>query len=211
MTCHVSVHEKTSLTILCRAALRLYSPVPLHSRRVKVDTMLPRGGGQDGQTPVIVRAGTTIVWSTYSLNRDPRWYGQDWAEFRPERWATLNRSGPTPSTAATAGEGATNSDNGNDESHVGGHETSEAFFMPFGSGPRACLGQKMAKAEVSYVIVRLLQEFPHLGRREEEEREQEQEAWYKPFREAKAVSFCSADGVWVSVDRAMHRELGRGS
>lgn len=76
--------------------------------------------------------------------------------------------------------------------------------MPFGSGPRECLGQQMAQAEVKYVIVRLLQEFPSLmGTREEAE--------HKLFREAEAVSFCNADGVWVSVNRDRHRELGQGN
>lgn len=76
--------------------------------------------------------------------------------------------------------------------------------MPFGSGPRACLGQKMAQTEVSYVIVRLLQAFPSLmGARDEAER--------TPFREAKAVSFCNADGVWISVNRDRHRRMGQGN
>lgn len=181
-----------------RAALRLYSPVTSHSRKAKVDTTLPRGGGRDGQIPVIVRAGTTVVWSTYSLNRDPRWYGDDWAEYRPERWASLGWPRAAHPTAATAGEGGTGTDIG------GGGETVRDFFMPFGSGPRLCLGQQTAQTEVSYVVVRLLQEFPYLmGTREETE--------HTAFREAKAVSFCSADGVWVSVDRDWHRELEQGS
>lgn len=203
MTYHVPLHQPSLMTWR-RAALRLYSPVTLHSRRAKADTTLPRGGGQDGQSPIVVRAGTTVVWSTYSLNRDPRWYGRDWAEYRPERWASVIGPRATHSMAATAGEGGTGADTGADEEQIGGSETRRNFFMPFGSGPRACLGQQMAQAEVSYVIVRLLQEFPSLtGTREEAE--------HTPFREAKAVSFCNADGVWVSVNRDRHRELGQGN
>ena len=147
------------------------------------------------------------MWSTYSLNRDPRWYGEDWADFRPERWARLPRSGVTDPVATTAGEGGTGTGNGAEESHPDDRETSRdsKFFMPFGSGPRKCLGRTMARNEVSYTIVRLLQEFPHLGTRVEEEAEQ------KPFSEAKAVSFCNADGVWVSVKRDRHHELGEGN
>lgn len=144
------------------------------------------------------------MWSTYSLNRDPRWYGQDWAEYRPERWASPIRSRVTHSTADTAGDGGTGADTVADEQKVGGSETRRAYFMPFGAGPRACLGRKMAQAEVSYVIVRLLQEFPSLMPAREE-------AEHKPFREAKAVSFRNADGVWVSVNRDRHREMGQGN
>lgn len=111
----------------------------------------------------------------------------------------------THSVAGTAGGGGTGFGAGADESQIGGSETMRHFFMPFGYGPRECLGQRMALAEVSYVIVRLLQEFPTLAVTREEEAEQ------KPFREAKAVSFCNADGVWVSVNRDRHRELGQGN
>ncbi|KAI3398927.1 hypothetical protein diail_8250 [Diaporthe ilicicola] len=180
----------TEIMTLGCTALRLYSPVASHSRTAKVDTTLPRGGGPDGQSPIVIRAGATVVWSTYSLNRDPRWYGPDWAEFRPERWASPTRlwaTHPKPADSATGfGIGADN------------------FFMPFGHGPRACLGQKMALDEVSYVIVRLLQEFPCLVTKAGVE--------HSPFKEAEAVSFYNADGVWVSLGAAASSlQAGRGS
>lgn len=190
MTYHVTTHPTEVMTFR-RTALRLYSPVTSHSRRAKVDTALPRGGGQDGQSPIVVRAGTTVVWSTYSLNRDPRWYGPDWAEFRPERWANPSTSRTTNSTADDLGKGGARSGDGADESPVGGSEIPRAFFMPFGSGPRTCLGKQMAQDEVSYVIVRLLQEFSLLKTKSGFEQ--------SPFREAEAISFYNADGVWVSV------------
>ncbi|KAK2614945.1 hypothetical protein N8I77_001733 [Diaporthe amygdali] len=180
------------LRLVVEEGLRLYSPVTSNSRRAKRDTILPRGGGQDGQGPIIVRAGTTIVWSTYSLNRDPQWYGSDWAEFKPERWASVIRSRAIGCTAATAGQSSASSDSDAGQSQTSSSEDCrDSFFKPFGSGPRACLGQQIARNEVSYIIVRLLQEFPRLRAKEEVEP--------KPFREAKAVSFYNAYGVWVSV------------
>ncbi|KAJ3497075.1 hypothetical protein NLG97_g2179 [Lecanicillium saksenae] len=138
--------------------LRLYTPVASHSRQAAVDTTLPRGGGPDGQSPIAVRAGTSVVWSVYALNRNPLHYGDDWAEFRPERWESLR-------PLATS-----------------------AHFMPFGSGPRSCIGQQMAQMEISYVLVRLLQAFETLDSRDE-----------RPFREAEAVSFYSAHGTMVGM------------
>jgi hypothetical protein len=106
---------------------------------------------------------------------------------------------------ANAADDGTSTETGTDEGQIGGSEELRDFFMPFGSGKRACLGQKMARGEVMYAIVRILQEFPLLEAREESEAER------SPFREAKAVSFCNADGVWVSVNRDRHHELGGGS
>lgn len=137
--------------------LRLYTPVASHSRQAAVDTTLPRGGGPDGQSPVAVRAGTSVVWSVYALNRSPALYGDDWAAFRPERWENAR--------AATT-----------------------AHFMPFGSGPRSCIGQQMAQTEISYVLLRLLQTFERLESRDD-----------RPFREAEAVSFYSAHGTLVGM------------
>lgn len=65
------------------------------------------------------------------------------------------------------------------------------FFMPFGSGPRTCLGQAMVQTEVAYVLVRLLQEFPSIVIDEEDVD--------RPFKEAKAVSFYNEGGVSIRV------------
>ncbi|KUI64196.1 Cytochrome P450 52A11 [Cytospora mali] len=190
------------LRLVIMEALRLYSPVSSHSRTAKADTILPRGGGPEGRSPIIVRAGATVIWSTYSLNRDPERYGEDWAEFRPERWTSLMRSRDTTS-ATSEGDGdivggnttccATEIGAGKIATcrHGEGGESWRGFFMPFGSGPRTCLGQQMVQTEVSYVVVRLLQEFSRLGL--------EGGGKDKPFREARAVSLYNSDGVRISV------------
>lgn len=87
------------------------------------------------------------------------------------------------STTRAATDGATG------ETKECGRKSWRDFFMPFGSGPRACLGQQMVQAEVAYVVVRLLQEFPHLS--------MEDGGQDKPFSEAKAVSLYNADGVRI--------------
>lgn len=104
-----------------------------------------------------------MVWSTYALNRNPEVYGPDWAEFRPERWWKDRR------LSGGSGSGGV------------------PLFMPFGSGPRTCMGQQLVQAEVGLVLVRLLQAFSEL--RCEDTR---------PFREANAVSFYNCNGTLVS-------------
>lgn len=38
-------------------------------------------------------------------------------------------------------------------------------FMPFGTGPRICLGQQFALTEASYITIRMVQEFPFISGR----------------------------------------------
>jgi cytochrome P450 len=60
-------------------------------------------------------------------------YGPDAYEFRPERWET--------GELKDVGWG----------------------YFPFNGGPRACLGQDFALMEVSYTVIRLLQEVPGIS------------------------------------------------
>lgn len=218
------------LSLIGVLALRLYSPVSSHSRTARVDTILPRGGGGDGLSPLVVRAGTTVIWSTYSLNRDPRWYGPDWAKFRPERWARGSRRLVTPSISGrdkaydttvlpaafsmdaimdqpackggddldVRGGGASGDTTGDSDDEVG--QKWRAFFVPFGSGPRSCLGQQMVQSEVAYVIVRLLQEFQEIRVGIDDVQSEHEIRPRQPFNEAKAVSFYNSDGVKISVE-----------
>ncbi|OJJ52977.1 hypothetical protein ASPSYDRAFT_62601 [Aspergillus sydowii CBS 593.65] len=69
--------------------LRLFPVVPLNSRTAIRDTILPVGGGKDGQSPVFVPKGTAVSYSVYAMHRRKDFYGADAEEFRPERWANL--------------------------------------------------------------------------------------------------------------------------
>ena len=70
-------------------ALRLWPPVSTNMRCAANDTVLPKGGGHDGQSPIFVPKGTQCRWSLYSLHRRKQSYGDDADKFRPERWETL--------------------------------------------------------------------------------------------------------------------------
>lgn len=108
-------------------SLRLHAPIPRNSRTAVRDTMLPRGGGKDGKSPIFVPVGTQVGYAVYAMHRLESVYGEDAAKFRPERWESKELR---PGWA----------------------------YLPFNGGPRICLGQQFALNEVSYVIVRLLQE-----------------------------------------------------
>ena len=73
-------------------SLRLDPPLPYNARVALKDTVLPRGGGTDGQSPVLVVAGTTVLIDMSALHRDEDLWGKDAGGFRPERWREDKRS-----------------------------------------------------------------------------------------------------------------------
>lgn len=121
--------------------LRLYPPVPLNNRTALQTTILPRGGGPDGDSPILIRRGEVISFSPYVNSRRKNIYGPDADEFLPERWQETRTS-----------------------------ELGWAYF-PFNGGPRACLGQDFALFEIYYTVMRLLQTFPLIALPASERRE----------------------------------------
>ncbi len=67
-------------------ALRLYPIVQGTSRVATKDVILPTGGGEDGKSPIFVRAGTLVVFHYVALHVRKDLWGEDAADFRPERW-----------------------------------------------------------------------------------------------------------------------------
>lgn len=65
---------------------RLHPFVPINSRVVLKDTVLPTGGGADHTSPVPILAGETIQFSIYHLHRDTSIWGSDAEQWRPSRW-----------------------------------------------------------------------------------------------------------------------------
>ncbi|KAH6665798.1 cytochrome P450 [Halenospora varia] len=112
--------------------LRLFPPVPNNARYASRSTVLPRGGGPDGQSPVHIKAGTIVMYPIYALHRRRDIYGDNADDFVPERWSADAPGGPL-----RPGWG----------------------FIPFNGGPRICVGQQYALTEAGYAIVRLCQMF----------------------------------------------------
>ncbi|KAH7176635.1 cytochrome P450 [Dactylonectria macrodidyma] len=81
--------ELKYLGMVLKEALRLWAPVSTNMRTATVDTVLPRGGGPDGQSPLFIPKGTACRWSLHSLHRRKDIFGDDADDFRPERWEKL--------------------------------------------------------------------------------------------------------------------------
>lgn len=61
-------------------------------------------------------------------------------------------------------------------------------YLPFGGGPRVCLGQQYALTEAYYVTIRMMQRFRTLENRDNE-----------PWTEKIAVTCCSFNGTKVAL------------
>ncbi|KAL9606638.1 MAG: hypothetical protein Q9179_000224 [Wetmoreana sp. 5 TL-2023] len=126
------------LRAVLNESLRLHPVVPGNNRQAVTDTVIPLGGGEDGKSPVFVPKGTIVDYMVYAMHRRKDLFGEDAEEFRPERW--LNE--------------------GNKKGLRVGWE-----YLPFNGGPRICIGQQFALTEVSYITVRLMQEFDRIESR----------------------------------------------
>jgi cytochrome P450 len=67
-------------------SLRLHPSIGTQSRIALADTTLPTGGGPYGASPIHIRKGDIFAISFYSLHRRKDLYGEDSADFKPERW-----------------------------------------------------------------------------------------------------------------------------
>ncbi|KAI1378065.1 cytochrome P450 monooxygenase [Hypoxylon crocopeplum] len=118
----------TYLQNVIKEVLRLHPPVPLISRTALRDTMIPTGGGPDGKSPIAIPKGMSVLYSAYCIQRRPDIYGMDAEMFRPERWDEE----PLRSCDAT---------------HRGW------TFLPFGGGPRTCLGSMLTPAGIGKTLM----------------------------------------------------------
>ena len=66
--------------------IRTIGPAARVARLAKKDTTLPKGGGSDQQSPVLVKKGTTVCCGIWCVQHDPDIWGEDVQEFKPERW-----------------------------------------------------------------------------------------------------------------------------
>ncbi|KAI9835375.1 MAG: hypothetical protein M1837_003795, partial [Sclerophora amabilis] len=118
--------------------LRLYPAVPFNLRVSLNATTLPRGSGPDGLSPVGVPAGTPLGYSALTMQRRPDLYPAS-PPFPPIDVFVPDRWATwTPKSWQ---------------------------YIPFNGGPRICVGQQFAMAEIGYTVVRVLQKFSAVEKR----------------------------------------------
>lgn len=125
-----SLRKLKYLQRFIKEVLRLHPVLPTNTRWAVKDTMLPRGGGPNGDEPVFVSEGMAVNFDVYVMHRDKDIYGPDAEEFNPERWNTENNK-------------------------VRDSAMYSWGYIPFNGGPRICLGQQFALTELYLVIVKL--------------------------------------------------------
>ncbi|KAF3007241.1 hypothetical protein E8E14_009234 [Neopestalotiopsis sp. 37M] len=109
--------------------LRLYPTVPITMRQAVRDTNI---GGQQ-----LIPKGVTLILSMWQMNRSPEVWGAEAGEFRPERWI--------------------NPETGKPNSNGGAQSNYE--FLTFLHGPRSCIGQGFAKAEMRCLLASMIRAF----------------------------------------------------
>ncbi|KAI1859537.1 uncharacterized protein JN550_012055 [Neoarthrinium moseri] len=77
------------LNWVVKESLRLNPPVPSNAREAIRDTILPRGGGPDGKSPIFIPKGSVCRYGVWTMQRRHDLYGDDAHDFRPERWESL--------------------------------------------------------------------------------------------------------------------------
>nr|QWK52248.1 cytochrome P450 96A15 [Isatis tinctoria] len=105
-------------------SMRLYPPLPFNHKSPSKSDVLPSGHKVD--------ADSKIVISIYALGRMRSVWGEDAADFKPERWIL---------------------DNG----EIKREPTSK--FLVFNGGPRTCLGKNLALLQMKMVAVEIIQKY----------------------------------------------------
>ncbi|XP_062203625.1 cytochrome P450 CYP94D108-like [Phragmites australis] len=105
-------------------SMRLYPPAPIDSQSCAADDTLPDG--------THVGAGWSVTYSAYAMGRLAAIWGEDCAEYKPERWLGAD----------------------------GAFRPESPFrFTVFHAGPRMCLGKEMAYVQMKSIVASVLEEF----------------------------------------------------
>ena len=72
-----------------KTAHRLTPIQSFNQRMCLKDTVLPKGGGPDGSSPMLIRKGEMIEINHRAMQRDKDFWGEDADEFQPDRWKTI--------------------------------------------------------------------------------------------------------------------------
>ncbi|KAJ3508641.1 hypothetical protein NLJ89_g5643 [Agrocybe chaxingu] len=128
------------LDAVCRETLRLHPPLPHLLRTTRADTILPlatpvKGTNGEDIYELPLPTGTPVFVSVISSNTNPRLWGPDSYEWKPERW--LN---PLPESLVNA--------------RIPGVYS---HLLTFIGGGRSCIGFKFSQLEMKVALALLLE------------------------------------------------------
>ncbi|KIX01228.1 uncharacterized protein Z518_08953 [Rhinocladiella mackenziei CBS 650.93] len=110
---------------------------------------------------LVVPPGVYVNWDFAGSQTDPRWWGPDSMEWRPQRWIKVD-----PATGHEILEAPS--------------EAAEMAFNPWSGGPRVCPGKKFSQVEIVAMVATLLKSFrlkpmilPERGMRTEQDAQRE--------------------------------------
>nr|XP_022901568.1 probable cytochrome P450 6a21 isoform X1 [Onthophagus taurus]XP_022901569.1 probable cytochrome P450 6a21 isoform X1 [Onthophagus taurus] len=113
-------------------------------------------------TKTIIKKGMPLVIPTFALHRDPDYFPEP-DVFNPERFNNTNK-----------------------------HNIKEFSYIPFGEGPRKCIGMKFATVQSKLALVVLLKSFKF----------KLSEKTILPLKmETKGITLAPANGVWIEMER----------
>ncbi|KAF8313151.1 cytochrome P450 [Cantharellus anzutake] len=136
------VRKMRYLRAVLNETLRLFPPAPLNLRSSRLSTLLPPDQTTNGK-PIYIPGGTTVLFTPLLMQRRKDLWGSDADEFDPERWI--------------------------DKERVKKMTDDPFMFLPFGAGPRICLGRNFAYNQASFIMIRILQAFDTFTLRQQED------------------------------------------
>ena len=167
------------LEAVLRETLRLHPVAPLVVRKLTSDAVDDGDATSSGGTTTLPEGCAVGVW-LHAVHRDPAVWSEP-ETFSIGRWLTTARAWRAERAGADASredDGGSGGVGGGDDEH--GDDVVVRFkgagFMPFASGPRACVGQHLAWVFMRLTLARLACAFDvRPGSRREGEEEGEEE------------------------------------
>ncbi|KAI3979206.1 hypothetical protein MKX01_017031 [Papaver californicum] len=149
-TTYESVKNLEYIRLIVVESLRLYPQPPLLIRRSLKSDVLP-GGYNREKDGYAIPTGTDIFISVYNLHRSPYFWDRP-NDFEPERFLVEKKSEGI--------EGWAGFDPSRSPGAMYPNEIIADFaFLPFGGGPRKCVGDQFALMESTVALAMLLQNF----------------------------------------------------